>query len=173
MVSSLTSPDFNWGQNLYVLFGGLAPRDRGLGKRRRCADRRVCFCVVHAPYCRSLAAPLPFKTRHCACRTRQEEEWLPFSQEAAGDHWYAGSLMHQLRVNCGGINDSFGEITDGPHFRVPKDEVALLSFPCGMPELSVDPGNPGDESVGFDRAENGARPPCWRMGAAFDPRRTN
>src|SRR6266567_8351537 len=26
-----------------------------------------------------------------------------------------------------------------------------------MPELSVDPGNPGDEAVGFDRAENGAR----------------
>ena len=36
---------------------------------------------------------------------------------------------------------------DAPHF-------ALVAFPGGVPELSVDPGDPGDEAVGLDGAKN-------------------
>src|SRR5262249_57636913 len=32
--------------------------------------------------------------------------------------------------------------------------IALLAFPGAVPQLSVDPGAPGDETVGFDRAKN-------------------
>src|SRR5262249_37498192 len=36
---------------------------------------------------------------------------------------------------------------DAPH-------VALVTLPGAVPELSVDPGDPGDEAVGLDGAEN-------------------
>src|ERR1700743_2643914 len=35
--------------NLYVGFGGIAPRDRGGGERRCSAGSGVCFRVVHKP----------------------------------------------------------------------------------------------------------------------------
>src|SRR5262245_35021569 len=38
---------------------------------------------------------------------------------------------------------------DSPH-------ITLATFPGTVPELSVDPGDPGDETVGLDRAENRA-----------------
>src|SRR5262249_61949578 len=38
--------------------------------------------------------------------------------------------------------------------------IALVTFPGGVPELSVDPGDPGDEALGLDRAKNR---PCVRI----------
>ena len=37
-------------------------------------------------------------------------------------------------------------------------QIALVTFPGAMPELSVDPGDPGDEAVGLDSVKNR---PCW------------
>jgi hypothetical protein len=39
--------------------------------------------------------------------------------------------------------------------RIDSPQVALVTVPGGVPELSVDPGNPGDEAVGLDGAKNG------------------
>jgi len=33
-------------------------------------------------------------------------------------------------------------------------QIALVTFPGAVPELSVDPRDPGDEAVGLDRAQN-------------------
>src|SRR5437660_72266 len=43
---------------------------------------------------------------------------------------------------------------DLPRSRIDSPQIALATFPGGMPELSVDPGDPGDEALGFDRAKN-------------------
>jgi hypothetical protein len=39
--------------------------------------------------------------------------------------------------------------------RIDSPQVTLVTLPGGVPELSVDPGNSGDEAVGLDGAENG------------------
>src|SRR5258705_13880633 len=38
--------------------------------------------------------------------------------------------------------------------RIDSPQIALVAFPGAVPELSVDPGDPGDEAVGLDRAKN-------------------
>ncbi len=38
--------------------------------------------------------------------------------------------------------------------RIDPPQFALVTFPGAVPELSVDPGDPGDEAVGLDRAKN-------------------
>src|SRR5216684_973618 len=48
------------------------------------------------------------------------------------------------------LQDLSGSGIDSP-------QIALVTFPGAVPELSVDPRDPGDETVGFDRAENRPR----------------
>ena len=43
-VTNAAEQDFD----LHVVFGGIAPRDRGRRQRRCCTRSRICFCVVHA-----------------------------------------------------------------------------------------------------------------------------
>jgi hypothetical protein len=40
--------------------------------------------------------------------------------------------------------------------RIDSPQVALITVPGGVPELSVDPGNSSDEAVGLDGAKNRA-----------------
>src|SRR5215510_9361058 len=40
--------------------------------------------------------------------------------------------------------------------RIDSSQLALVTLPCGVPQLSVDPRDSGDEAVGLDRAENGS-----------------
>src|SRR5439155_16897413 len=47
-----------------------------------------------------------------------------------------------------------------PGSAIDSTQFALVTFPGGVPELSVEPGDPGDEAVGLDRAEN---LPCLRI----------
>src|SRR5262249_934792 len=42
--------------------------------------------------------------------------------------------------------------------RIDSPHIALVPFPGAVPELSVDPGDRGDEAVGLDRAANR---PCF------------
>src|SRR5262245_11698487 len=52
-------------------------------------------------------------------------------------------------------------LQDLPCSGIDAPQLALVTFPGGMPQLSLDPGDPGDEAVGLDRAEN-------RPGLAID-----
>ena len=38
--------------------------------------------------------------------------------------------------------------------RIDSPQIALLTFPGGMPELSIDPSDPCDETIGLDGAKN-------------------
>src|SRR5271157_2386678 len=38
--------------------------------------------------------------------------------------------------------------------RIDPPQIALVTVPGAMPELSVDPGDPGDEAVGLNGAKN-------------------
>jgi hypothetical protein len=40
--------------------------------------------------------------------------------------------------------------------RIDSPQITVITFPGGMPELSIDPGDPGDEAVGLDGAKNRA-----------------
>jgi hypothetical protein len=39
-------------------------------------------------------------------------------------------------------------------FRIDSPQIAVIAFPGAVPEISVDPGNSGDEAIGFDGAKN-------------------
>src|SRR3989440_4736038 len=43
---------------------------------------------------------------------------------------------------------------DLPRSRIDSPQIALVTFPGAVPELAVDPGDPGDEAVGLDGAKN-------------------
>ena len=38
--------------------------------------------------------------------------------------------------------------------RIDSPQIALVIFPGGVPELAIDPGDAGDETVGLNRAKN-------------------
>src|SRR5207248_5364629 len=38
--------------------------------------------------------------------------------------------------------------------RIDLPQLALVTFPRAVPELAVDPGDPGDEAIGLDGAKN-------------------
>ena len=46
---------------------------------------------------------------------------------------------------------------DLAHSRIDSSQVALISFPGGVPEFAVDPGHAGGEPVALDRAQDRAR----------------
>src|SRR6266540_4792905 len=47
-------------------------------------------------------------------------------------------------------------LQDFSRSRIDSPQIALVTFPGGVPELSVDPGDPGDEAVGVEGAKNRA-----------------
>src|ERR1700752_3886745 len=61
--------------------------------------------------------------------------------------------------------------------RINSPQITLVTFPGGVPQLSVDPGDPGDEAVGLDGAKNGAGVGTDFMNLAVpilsDPKRTS
>src|SRR5213078_4281461 len=38
--------------------------------------------------------------------------------------------------------------------RIDSPQIALVAFPSAVPELAVDPGDPGDEAIGLDGAKD-------------------
>ena len=38
--------------------------------------------------------------------------------------------------------------------RIDSPQIALVTFPGRVPQLSIDPGDPGDKAVGLDGAQN-------------------
>src|SRR5258706_13396483 len=45
-------------------------------------------------------------------------------------------------------------LQDLTRLRIDSPQFALLAFPGAVPEFAVDPGDPGNEAVGLDRAKN-------------------
>ena len=51
--------------------------------------------------------------------------------------------------------------------RIDPLQPALIAFPCPMPEIAVDPGNAGEETVGFDGTQDFARFEVHLLDARF------
>ena len=45
-------------------------------------------------------------------------------------------------------------LQDLSRLRIDSPQIALVTFPGAVPELAIDPGDPGDEAVGLDGAKN-------------------
>src|SRR5262249_58588773 len=87
------------------------------------------------------AAPGPAATPHGAAPSASAEEQIAAIGLEPRD---AHASRHLKRLQ---------------HFsrsRVDSPELALVAFPGAVPHLAVDPGDPGDEAVGVDRAKDGA-----------------
>src|SRR5262249_51883545 len=57
-------------------------------------------------------------------------------------------------------------LQDLPGSGIDSPQIALVIFPGAVPKLSVDPGNPGDEPVGLDGANDRPRLPIDLMDLA-------
>jgi hypothetical protein len=88
---------------------------------------------------RSGASPRPADGPHLSAPAASAEELVGAVGLEAGDA-EAGGHVEALQ--------------DFSRFGIDPAQVAFVAVPGGVPELSVDPGDAGDEAVGFDGAEN-------------------
>src|SRR5713101_7592969 len=95
------------------------------GSRSRCPSRSLAWAGGRSSPCRSFLLRRRTDRRH---RTRAPKRSLRAASRAS-----PGPLPFEDR--------------DSP-------QIALVTFPGAVPELSVDPGDAGDEAVGLDRAKN-------------------
>src|SRR5439155_26567054 len=80
---------------------------------------------------------------------------------ADGPHLAATSSSGEEQIAAIGLEPR--DVHSGRHLepvqnlsrsRIDSPQIALVAFPGAVPELSVDPGDAGDEAVGLDRAKN-------------------
>jgi hypothetical protein len=80
---------------------------------------------------------------------------------ADGSHFPAPSASAEELIAAIGLEPRHGH--SGRHLeplqdlscsRIESPQIALVTFPAAVPKLAVDPGDPGDEAVGRDGAEN-------------------
>ena len=68
----------------------------------------------------------------------------------------AEKLIVAIRLEAGNVHTR-GHVELLQHFPglwIDLSQIAFLAFPCGVPKLSIDPSDPGDEAVGLDCAKN-------------------
>src|SRR5712672_3630181 len=80
---------------------------------------------------------------------------------ADGSHLPAASASAEELIAAIGLEPRHGHagrhldpLQDLSRSRIDSPQVAIVTLPGAVPELSVDPGNPGDEAVGLDGAED-------------------
>src|SRR6266581_1479768 len=83
---------------------------------------------------------------------------------AHGAHFAARTAARVKQVGAIGLEarhrDAFGHGEPGQNLAalgVDVADVALVAFPCAMPEFAVDPRHSRDEAVRLDRAQDRAR----------------
>ena len=85
------------------------------------------------------AWPGPANRSHLSAPSSSAEELIAAIGLEPRDIYSRGHLKPLEDLSRSGIDSS---------------QIALVAFPGTVPELSVDPGNPGNEAVGLDRAKN-------------------
>src|SRR4030081_1381087 len=80
---------------------------------------------------------------------------------ADGSHLPAASASAEEPIAAIGLEPRHGHagrylepLQDLSRSRIDPPQVAIVTLPGAVPELSVDPGDPGDEAVGLDGAED-------------------
>src|SRR5437899_6446029 len=80
---------------------------------------------------------------------------------ADGPHLAATSSSAEEQIAAIGLEPRTAQ--SAPHLdplqnlsrsRIDSPQIALVTLPGAVPQLSVDPGDPGDEALGLDRAKN-------------------
>src|SRR5205823_13112185 len=66
----------------------------------------------------------------------------------------------RLEARYAGSGRHLEALQDLSRSRIDSPQIALVTFPGGVPELAVGPGDSGDETVGLDGAKNC---PCLRI----------
>ena len=85
--------------------------------------------------------------------------WPPDGPDLAGLSSAAEELISAIRLEPGNV-DSTRHLKRLKNFagsRIDSPQVALFTFPGGVPQFSLDPSDPGDETIGLDGAKDG---PC-------------
>ena len=72
---------------------------------------------------------------------------------ASAEEPIAAIGLEPRNEDAGRHRDLFQEVSRSG---IDSPQLALVTFPGGVPELSVDPGDPGDEAVGLEGAKNRA-----------------
>src|ERR1700738_46405 len=82
---------------------------------------------------------------------------------ADGSHLSAVSASAEEPIAAIGLEPRHGHsgrhlepLQDLSRSRIDAPQIALVTFPCAVPELVVDPGDPGDEAAALDGAKNRA-----------------
>ena len=94
-------------------------------------------------------------------------EWLSFrgasarppdSPDLAALSSSAEELITAIRLKPGNAHSPWHleALKNVSGSRIDSPQIAFLALPGGVPELSIDPGDPGDEAVGLDGAKNRA-----------------
>ena len=68
----------------------------------------------------------------------------------------AEELIAAIRLKPGNVNPAWhlDALKNFSGSRIDLPQITLVTFPGGVPQLSIDPGDPGDEAVGLDGAKN-------------------
>jgi hypothetical protein len=72
---------------------------------------------------------------------------------AAAEQQVASVRFEAADVNAVGHGQ---RLEDRARFGIDPPQLALVTLPGTVPELAVDPGDAGDEAIGFDRAQDRA-----------------
>src|SRR5580658_31325 len=90
----------------------------------------------------------------------------PSPRSANGSHLGAVCAAAEELIAAVGFEPRHGHagrhlerLQDLSRSRIDAPQIALVTFPGAVPELAVDPGDPGDEALRLDGAEN--RPSLW------------
>src|SRR5881397_2608161 len=75
----------------------------------------------------------------------------PFAPSSSAEELIAAIGLEPRHAHSGRHLERFQDLSRS---RIDSPQIALVSFPGAVPELAVDPGDPGDETVRFDGAKN-------------------
>jgi hypothetical protein len=82
----------------------------------------------------------------------------PDCPDLPGSAISAEKLVGAIGLKAGNPNPvgHIEPLKDFSGLRIDAPQITLITVPGGVPELTVDPGNSGDEAVGLDGAKNGS-----------------
>jgi hypothetical protein len=114
-------------------------------------DRSSPATRMNAPEKRPRSARLDASAARRACTSRPSDGSHFSAPSASAKEPIAPVGLEPRHARSGGHLDLLQDLAG---FRIDPADVALLAFPCGVPELLVHPADSGDETVGFERAQN-------------------
>src|SRR5882724_5823481 len=86
---------------------------------------------------------------------------LFFSGPAHGSHLAAAAAAAEESIAAVGLESRYGRsrrhlksLQHLSSLRIDSPQIAVVTFPGAVPELAIDPGDPGDEAAGLDGAKD-------------------